>query len=184
MTDGNDFLMGGGIPSAKFPIKGSTTRGTVVALPVTRQQTDMVTKEPKFFKNGDPMKQVVIRLQTDERDPAIEGDDGQRVLYIKGANIKRLREAIRATGAKGIEVGGTLAQTYTADELPQGGLPQGAKIYQFHYARPVSTLEDAEPKVYNVSAATAPTQATVVGGPLDNLNDEQRAALAALGFKG
>lgn len=177
--DGNSFLMGGGITSAKFAIKGTSVRGTIAAPPVTRQQSDMVTKEPKFFKNGDPMMQVIVRLQTEQRDPDIEGDDGQRALYIKGQSIKKLREAIRRTGAKGIEVGGYLVQTYVSDEMPTGGLPQGAKVYEFEYTRPAVSVDAAIP------ASPTPTVATAQpsSNPLDQLNAEQREALARLGFK-
>jgi len=179
---GNQFLMGGGIPSAKFAIKGASVRGSVIAPPVTRQQSDMVTKELKFFKGGDPMMQVVIRLQTDERDPSIEADDGQRALYIKGASIRKLREAIRRTGAKGLEVGGYLVQTYVSDEMPVGGAPQGAKVYEFQYTRPAVSIEEPS-YAPSPGVATAPTTATPMANPLDNLNEEQRAALARLGFK-
>jgi hypothetical protein len=181
MSDGNDFLMGGGIPSAKFAIKGASVRGVVTALPVTRPQTDMASKEVKRFANGDPMMQVVIRLQTEERDPTIEGDDGTRATYIKGASIKRLREAIRKTGAKGLEIGGYFTQTYVSDELPTGGLPQGAKVYEFTYTPP-NALDTAEPAAPSYSPPA--TQPVPAANPLDALNDEQRKALAALGFKG
>lgn len=184
MSDGNDLLMGGGIPSAKFAIKGASIRGVVAAPPVTRPQTDMATKEPKRFVNGDVMQQVVIRLQTEERDPAIEGDDGQRATYIKGGSIKRLRETIRKAGAKGLEVGGYFTQTYVSDEMPTGGLPQGAKVYEFSYIPP-SGLDTVapEPVAQSYSAPVA-AAAKPVHNPLDNLNEEQRNALAALGFKG
>lgn len=177
--DGNDFLMGGGIPSAKFAIKGVSVRGTVAAPPVTRQQTNMVTKEPKVFANGDPMMQVVIRLQTEERDPSIEGDDGMRALYVKGQSIKKLREAIRRTGAKGLEVGGQLVQTYVSDEIPTGGAAFGAKVYEFHYTRPAVPVGEPTPTATAATAKAAPAPAPNV---LDQLNAEQREALAKLGY--
>ncbi len=184
MSDGNDFLMGGGIPSAKFAIKGASIRGVILSPPVTMQQQDFVTKEPKFYRNGDPQMMVVIRLQTDQRDPDIEGDDGERGLYVNGIRVKALRDAIRRTGAKGAEVGGTLVATYVRDEMPTGGLAQGSKVIDFVYTRPATALDDVVPPAQNYNAPAeqaAPKQAT--GSPLDQLNDEQRAALAALGFK-
>lgn len=184
MSDGNDFLMGGGIPSAKFPTPGTSVRGYIAALPVTRPQTDLKTKEVKRFANGDPMMQVVIRLQTEEREAMIEGDDGSRATYVKGASIKKLREAIRKTGAKGLEIGGYLVQTYVRQELPTGGLPDGAKVMEFVYTPP-NALDQAEARTSDTPAQSynAPVTTTAAANPLDALNDEQRKALAALGFK-
>jgi len=185
MSDGNELLMQGGIPSAKFAIKGAQLRGSVTALPSTRPITVMGTQEVKRFSNGDPMMQVVVQVQTEERDPTIEGDDGVRATYIRYQNIARLREAIRRAGAKGLEVGGYLTQTYVSDTMPTGGVPYGIKLHDFTYSPP-NVLDQAEThnaaaQGYNVPVAQA---APASANPLDALNDEQRKALAALGFKG
>src|SRR5690348_7997678 len=45
----NDLLMGGGIPSARFPVVGTTVTGIIVREPTVRQQTDFDTGAPKFF---------------------------------------------------------------------------------------------------------------------------------------
>jgi hypothetical protein len=51
----------------------------------------MKTGEPKFWPSGDPMYQVIVTVQTQERDPSIQDDDGKRRLFIKGRNPDRWR---------------------------------------------------------------------------------------------
>lgn len=190
--DGNDFLMGGGVPSARFPVRGTRVAGRVLAAPVTRQQTDMATKEPKFFKNGDPMMSVVVRIQTDERDPAREGDDGERACYIKGKGIKALRETVKAAGAKRIEPGGFFSMTWVDSELPTGGLPEGQKIYRFEYVPPnpldTPTGEETRPMPDWAQPQTQPSEpprgaSTAVNETFAGLTDAQKKHLAELGFK-
>jgi len=191
--DGNELLMSGGIPSAKFPTIGTKVGGRILAEPSSRQQTDAKTQEPKFFKSGEPMMSVVVRLQTDERDVMRPDDDGERALYIKGKAMKSVREAVRRTGAKRLEVGGYLALTYVADEAPTGGLLSGAKVYTAEYVRPNpgDTPVDAPDDSFGIYPAGA--TATVTNPPpnasalpqstIDGLNEDQRKALAAIGYK-
>jgi hypothetical protein len=132
--DPNDVLLGGGIPAAKFPTIGTTVKGTVVSSEVT-QQTDFATGKPKTWDDGKPMQQVVITLQTIERDPDVADDDGVRKLYVKGQMTNALRDALRAAGAR-LEVGGTLAVQYVEDEpsATRGFNPK--KIYRAQYVAP------------------------------------------------
>lgn len=116
--DANDFLMGAGGKSASF--KGTapiTVSGVVKQEPTLSQQRDITSGEPKTWNNGDPMMQMVITLQTDERDPSDPDDDGVRVLYVAGDRQRALREAVKRAGAKRVEVGGRITMTYTHDDL-------------------------------------------------------------------
>jgi hypothetical protein len=119
VTNADDFLMGGGGKSAKWPHLGYTVTGVVARQPEVRQQTEYVrgggVGKPKFFDNGDPMNQLVVQLQTGERHPEDATDDGIRNAYIKGKQMTAVvREAILAGGAKGLQVGGTLSLTWVA----------------------------------------------------------------------
>ena len=120
--DANSFLMGGssGAPTAKFPTPGTVIGGRITEPPKLEQQRDIKSGEKKFWKDGDPMMQVVVTVQTDQRDPAIEDDDGKRRLFIKGQMKNAVSDAVRATGAPGLEVGGTLHVRFT-HELPASG---------------------------------------------------------------
>lgn len=152
-TDVNDFLLSGGVPSAKFPAVGTTVKGTVVSSVVT-QQTDFTSNKPKFYDDGNPMMQVVITLQTDERDPAVDGDDGLRKIYVRGQMTAAVREALRNAGAK-LAVGGTLAVQYTGDKPAEKPGLNPAKVYRAQYAPPAAGTEAAN----DLLGATAPAPA-------------------------
>lgn len=131
--DPNDLLLGGGgAPAAKFPTIGTTVKGTVLNSEVT-QQIDFATQKPKFYDDGNPAMQVVITIQTDERDPSIEDDDGRRRLFVRGQMRTAVGEALRAAGAK-LEKGGTIAVQYAEDKPSNKGNP--AKQYRAQYQAP------------------------------------------------
>jgi hypothetical protein len=121
----NDILMGGGgAPTAKFLHPGDTLVGRVAAPPQAYQEREYVKDkpgggDPKTYPSGDPIMAVYVDLATDLRDPSIEDDDGTRRFYIEGRYLKAdVRDAIRAAGAPGLEVGGTLTVTFTHREDP------------------------------------------------------------------
>lgn len=137
--DVNDFLMsGGGAPSAKFNTIGDTVRGTIVATKKT-QQTDFKTGKPLQYDNGDPKWQIVVTLQTDERDATLADDDGTRSVYVKNQMLAVVRDAVKAAGGK-LEVGGTLAIKYASDKPSTSGYDQ--KIYEAAYKAPVASVSD------------------------------------------
>jgi hypothetical protein len=112
-SDVKGFLFGGGV-SAKFPKVGYVMTGTVESFKMMNQ-TDYDTGEPLFWKNGDPRKQLVITLQTDEQgsfdeegEPKeVPNDDGVRSLYVKGNLQKRLGKALKDANSD-LEVGGQI----------------------------------------------------------------------------
>ena len=102
---------------------GTTVTGIIEVVHPARQVTDPVSKELKFYKNGDPVMQVPIDLQTEFRqfemckppeDPN-ETDDGRRTLYVgKPWMSGAIAEAIHKAGRKGApEVGAKLSVTLT-----------------------------------------------------------------------
>ena len=112
----DDFLMGGGgAPTAKFPTPGTVVAGRITEKPSVEQQRDIQTGETKFWPDGNPMMQLVVTVQTELRDPTIDEDDGRRRLFVKGVMKNAIADAVRNAGARGLEVGGTLAVTYTHD---------------------------------------------------------------------
>lgn len=128
----DEFLMGGGVRSAKFDTVGVVAKGTIVSLAM-QQQRDYAKNTPKFWDDGKPMMQLRVVIQTDERDDA--DDDGLRALYLKGESQKAVREAVRSTGAKTIEAGGTLAVAYIGDGEAKGTL-NPPKLYRAQYKPP------------------------------------------------
>lgn len=133
---GNDILMGGGSPAAKFETIGTVVTGTVAGEPEARQQTEFRTKAPLFWKDGSAKMQVLVELMTAERDPAKADDDGTRTLYIKGKELtKAVRDAVRQAGADGIHTGGQLTVQYVANG-PQGEGAEPPKLYAARYVPP------------------------------------------------
>jgi hypothetical protein len=133
--DPNDFLFSGGAPVAKFPSIGAIVKGTVTNSEVT-QQTD-IDQKPKFFDDGNPMRQLVITLQTAERDPSADNDDGLRRLFVKGQMLQAVREALKAAGSK-LENGGTLAVQYANDKPSERRGYNDQKIYRAQYQPPAA----------------------------------------------
>lgn len=132
IEDPNAFLLASGIASAKFPTVGTVVKGTVLDFRV-EQARDFQTRQPKFWDNGDPVKQLVVTLQTTEHDPDRDADDGARAVYALGNMLNAIRDAVRPHG--GITQGGTLAVQYVGDgEAKRGFNPP--KLYRAEYAPP------------------------------------------------
>ncbi|MFI6160368.1 hypothetical protein ACIA59_10510 [Micromonospora haikouensis] len=109
--DANDLLMGGGIKSINWkdnPI-GHTVIGSITETPKVEQMKKFNSDELDFWPSGDPKMQIVVTLQTDQRDPSNEQDDGKRRLHISPRMMGPVREAVQRVGAKGLEIGGRLA---------------------------------------------------------------------------
>lgn len=159
-ADVNDFLMGGGDgPSAPFLKIGPAyfdrpewtqpnqfKGGRIVALrpvqayklgPVDRA-TGKRERIPQVYqsgrKAGQPIWDALVVLQTQERDPMIEGDDGLRQIQLDGfdryweatadadCRKRAARLAVTAAGATGLEVGGELYLAWVK-QVPTGANP-------------------------------------------------------------
>ncbi|MHA7617455.1 hypothetical protein ACX12M_02940 [Cellulosimicrobium cellulans] len=134
----NDVLMGGGgAPAVKFANPGDTVTGRIVAPPQAYQARKYDPNNPGggellYYPSGDPIMAISVDLQTDLRDPSIQDDDGVRRLYIEGRYLKEdVRNAVRAAGAPGLEVGGTITLSFTHREDPQD--KRSRKFWQAKY---------------------------------------------------
>ena len=168
------FLSGGMGRSAKFDTPGDTVRGTILSADV-RQQTDFVTKKPKFYDDGNPMEQLVIALQTGLHED--EDDDGVRVVYCKGAkgdpqsSIGALLTAVKQAGATNIAEGGTLVVQFTGLGVPTQGNPPKQWAMAYAPPAPVQTgnlLEQTAPQaqpVQPVQQLQAPQVAQQASAP-------------------
>ncbi|WP_328920680.1 hypothetical protein OG911_28165 [Streptomyces sp. NBC_00208] len=143
----NDLLMGGGGPaSAKFPTIGHTVSGRITVQPTTEQQRDFDTDKPLFWDDGKERWQIVVTLATSERNPGNPEDDGTRRLFLKSNLQKAVAQAVRASGAPGLEVGGELTVTYTANGEQPNPRKAAPKLYAAKYT-PAATaiLHTPEP---------------------------------------
>lgn len=133
------FLTGGGAKSAKFENVGDAVLGTIIAAK-TAQQTDPATGMPKTWDNGDPMMQLIITLQTEEREGG--DDDGKRNLYVKGSKKDPLTSAgalvaaLRSAGASTIDVGGRLGVQFIGRGTPTKVGLSAPKHYAMRYVAP------------------------------------------------
>ena len=140
---------GGGAPPAKFPTPGTIVGGRITEQPKVEQQRDIQSGEKKFWSDGDPMMQLVVTVQTDQRDPSLEDDDGRRRIFVKGQMKNAVADAVRQAGAKGLEVGGNLRVRYTHDGTPKQRGFSAPKHYEARYV----------PAAHVELAATAPAPA-------------------------
>jgi hypothetical protein len=183
----NDFLMGGSVPSAKFPTPGTTIGGRITRIADVIQQRDFDSGAPKFWDDGSPMMQLPVEVATDQRDPDLVGDDGTRTIYIKGFLKQAVQEAVRRSGAKGLTVGGTLTVTYVGDGEAKRRGANPPKQYTATYEPPSVATANAFINQPTTQAASAQQPAqTQPAGPVDPgaiaaalgaLSAEQRAAL-------
>jgi hypothetical protein len=140
MSSIDDFFSGG-LPSAKFDVQGKVVGGRIIRVGDPMQQRDMATGQPKFWdvEKTQPMLQLPIDVQTEERDADIPGDTGARTLYVKGDLKRAVTEAVRKAGAQGApKVGGTLEVAWTG-EVPatQRGF-NAKKTYTARYTAPAA----------------------------------------------
>jgi hypothetical protein len=154
--DANDFLMGGGVKSAKFEKPGAKVSGTIARKPELQQQRDFDSGKPLTWDDGSARQQVKVVLVTELNEE--EGDNGERALYLKGGLLKAVQAAVKDSGAKGLEVDGKLAVKYTKDGEKKGKL-NPPKLYVAKYEAP-------DPMA--VAAATEPEAAAENNESLDD----------------
>lgn len=129
-------LLNGGAPAWKFENYGDTHTGVITEFSA-QQQTDFDDGSPKVFANGDPMMQIVIDVDTQQRLDA--EDDGKRRVYVKSNMLKALSKACRDAGVKSIEAGGQLTVTYVGDGERSGGKKGNPpKLYAVQYVPPAT----------------------------------------------
>lgn len=138
-NDVNDLLGETGAPACKFETAGDTFKGRVLAA-VKRQQTDYSTGTPKAWDNGDPMWEIVVTVDTGVDDG--NGETNRR-LFIRGAMLKAVREALKDANAK-LEVGGELTVRYTGDGEPSKKGFNAPKLFKAKYVAPTSTPVDLD----------------------------------------
>lgn len=138
-----ESFFAGGVPAAKFADGqyGTVIGGEITTEPRMQQQRDYTTGDPVVYPDGNPAMQMVVTVRTDLRDPAIDGDTGERAFYIRGQLRQAVGEALRKAGAKAPQKGGTLQVKYLRDEpvtLKNGRPGNPQKIYAAKYEPPAT----------------------------------------------
>jgi hypothetical protein len=172
--DANAFLLGGGgAPSAAFPTPGTKVGGTITETPTVQQQRDLDGK-PKFWDDGNPQMHLVVTIQTEQRDPSNPDDDGKRRLFVKGQLKNAVADAVRAAGAPGLQVGGTLDVAYTHDGVPSQRGYSAPKQYKARYTPAAANFLHSAP-ADDPWATSAPSAAAA---PVAQPAPAQQALLA------
>jgi hypothetical protein len=138
MTDinANDWLLSGGVRSASFKQIGDSVTGFILRPPEVQQIRNFDSGQPEYWPDGKPKMQIRAVLMTEERDPADPEDSGERAVYIR-ANVQRaVAQAVRQSGAKGLEVGGKLMVKYTGDGKASKRGFNPPKLYEAKYRAP------------------------------------------------
>lgn len=124
-SDVDSFLMGRSGISAQFPKIGHSYEGIIESFQM-EQQRDYEDSDKHLWWDKEetkPRMHLVVTLRTNARgkftksgDPIdVEGDDGTRNLFVKGAMKDALTKALRAAGARTIEDGARLKITYVGN---------------------------------------------------------------------
>jgi hypothetical protein len=130
-----DSLLGARIPAINWPEIGAGVAGTILNVE-TSEQRDPATGEVKTYKNGDVRRQVILTLQTKQKDDA--DDDGRRRLFVKGKSMtQEFRKAITNAGVQGPRIGGTVSVIYSGDGEAVGKL-NAPKLFTVEYTKPKS----------------------------------------------
>lgn len=125
-----DILGGSSIPGVKFTYENPPGSGQHVDLPVgtnyvleitkepeARQAIDFNTKEPKTYKDGRPIWEVVLtgKLPAGTYTPLDEEDQGERRLYLNTSSLKRaMQDELKAKGVQKVGVGTVIRVTFTS----------------------------------------------------------------------
>lgn len=133
-ADANKHLQSTGNPGLKFESVGDTHEGTLTDVDLQPQTNP--EGEVQKFPSGDTKMQLILTLQTDERDPKVVGDTGVRKAYLSWRAERKLKDAYKAAGAEGLEPNAHIRITFTGEEKVPGQMGK-AKLYDVEYTRPV-----------------------------------------------
>jgi hypothetical protein len=128
-----DAFMGGGAKTFPFDTVGDEVTGRILSIE-QRQQTDMQTKEPAFWKDGKPKMMFTFTLQTKLREE--EDDDGVRTINVRWKSQDAIKAAVKASGAKKPEVGGILTMKFTGEGVATERGFSKPKFWAAHYIPP------------------------------------------------
>ena len=131
---------------AKFLQPGATAAGVITEISDQKQATKF-NRDPKakreldFWPSGDPVMEVWITLQTQERDPQDPEDTGLRVVVVTvnqkaGGQLAAIMDACEAVGAETPLPGGFLAITFTGFDPNSENAQNPRKLYAANYQAP------------------------------------------------
>lgn len=174
-----DFFSGG-CPPCRFESIGDSHYGTILQFDEA-QQRDIKSGTPKFWPDGNPAKVLIVTLQTTERDPEIEDDDGQRKLYVNlpGGMFSAIKSAL---GKNKFAVGAMLAVKYTGNGKPRQAGFNAPKEYAAKYTPSGVSAAPHIPPAPIAPPAWSWPQVVAEGVRVGMTEDSIKAALKAAGL--
>lgn len=183
----DDFMGGGGGKSVPFNVIGDTVTGVIISKPEKRESRDD-DGQPRTYSSGDIRYVWVVGIATDLRDPDDPFDEGDRSLWLKWHSLTAVQKAVRAAGAKTLEVGGTLTLTLTGFGPKTKASWNPPKLYSAVYSPPPNGFMDSAPQETAPATQTAlpptPSAPSASQSVLDRLkgqhgrNDVARGSVA------
>lgn len=154
-----DSFFGGSAPSARFSNIGDSVEGEIVDVLAQQQQRAFKPDglgDLLVWDDGKPRMQLPVCIQTEQRDPSIEDDDGVRTVYLKKALKKAVGEAMKKAGHRGDPaIGDKLLIQFYAEE--ENGTPNPTKQYRAKYTKAPKS-DDAWDEPVKAAAPAAKTQ--------------------------
>lgn len=196
-----DFFAPRASHSWKFTNPGDTHTGTITEVSDARQATEYGSNELAYWdkERTRPKMQVVVTLDTAERDPQDANDTGKRTLWVvedgrSGSILSAIRQAVHQAGAGTIDIGGQLTvafsgfdpnsknpanprKVYTASYVPPA--PAGGMFTNQAPAQPAAPAPVAQPAPAAAPAAQ-PVAAPATPAPVPAVPDAVRQAVTAL----
>ena len=174
LPDPNSLLTAQSVPSISFKDAkvGDAYTGTITNLE-TAQVRNFETGDPEFWEDGNPKLQIVVTLATDYLDPDVEGDEGNRKVYLFGQKLQAAKQAMKEAGATKLEKGFIFTIKYAGEKPSSNKKYNNVKLYEITLVKGKSN-----PAVDAILA----TGATEVGDKLTAAQIDKAKKLEAAGF--
>lgn len=179
----DEWLKGGkGAPSyfKKGDQFGKKLTGLITSITL-QQERDYLSGDPKFYDDGNPIQQLVLEVQTEERDPADPKDKGLRRTFLKNRHKGALMAAVEEGGGSVLQKGARFTQEFTGTTPNADPKMNDSRDYKFTYVSPanVALQAGAAPKSEPVAETATPavSNADAAKAALANLSPAEIAAL-------
>lgn len=131
LPDPNSLLTVQSVPSISFKDAkvGDAYTGTITNLE-TAQVRNFETGDPEFWEDGNPKLQIVVTLATDYLDPDVEGDEGNRKVYLFGQKLQAAKQAMKEAGISKLEKGYLFTIKYAGEKPSSNKKYNNVKLYE------------------------------------------------------
>jgi hypothetical protein len=174
LPDPNSLLTAQSVPSISFKDAkvGDAYTGTITNLE-TAQVRNFETGDPEYWEDGNPKLQIVVTLATDYLDPDVEGDEGNRKVYLFGQKLQAAKQAMKEAGVTKLEKGFIFTIKYAGEKPSSNKKYNNVKLYEITLVKGKSN-----PAVDAILA----TGATEVADKLTSEQIDKAKKLEAAGF--